>query len=94
MSFTPHVCHELKTDPSVFVESLRGDKNFEIRYNNRDYRVGDTLLLRETIFSGEDMRDKGKPLMYTGRVVSRQITSVVTGYGLQGGWVALGVRAI
>ena len=41
------VTHELKTRPKYFQPIYEGTKNFEIRYNDRDYKVGDRLRLRE-----------------------------------------------
>ena len=39
--------HELKTHPMYFRSVACGEKPFEIRKNDRNYRVGDTLVLRE-----------------------------------------------
>ena len=54
------VNHELKTDPDVFDEVARGEKTFEIRYNDRNFQIGDRLTLRRTDFTGEEMK-AGKP---------------------------------
>lgn len=85
--------HELKTDPEPFSASWWGWKNYEIRKNDRDFKLGETLALRETKYSGEEMRS-GKPLEYTGRVLGREITEVRTNYGLQNGWCILGVKPV
>jgi hypothetical protein len=87
-----HTHHELKTDPEVFQASLDGLKNFEIRLNDRDFRQGDTLTLRETEHSGEEMSN-GAPLKYTGRSLDCKINYVLHGgrYGLADGWVILAV---
>jgi hypothetical protein len=52
--------HELKTWPAYYDAVARGDKPFEIRRDDRGYRVGDTLHLRRWTpadgYSGESMR--------------------------------------
>lgn len=39
--------HELKCHPHFFAAIAAGKKTFEIRRNDRDYRIGDMLNLRE-----------------------------------------------
>lgn len=39
--------HELKILPQYFQAVWDGTKNFELRKNDRDYKVGDILILRE-----------------------------------------------
>ena len=39
--------HNLKTWSCYFIEVLAGNKTFELRKNDRDYKVGDTLNLIE-----------------------------------------------
>lgn len=53
--------HRLKTWPEFFVALLSGAKTFEIRTNERDFRVGDVLILVEydpetAQFSGRELR--------------------------------------
>lgn len=39
--------HELKTLPIFFEEVVYGRKRFEIRKNDRNFKVGDELILKE-----------------------------------------------
>ena len=80
--------HELKTDPEVFQAAWDGLKTFEIRLNDRDFKVGDSLYLLETEHTGEEMR-AGAPLVYTGRTQMKVVSHVLTGYGLAPGWCCL-----
>jgi Domain of unknown function (DUF3850) len=42
----PHI-HYLKTWPLEFRHTKQGDKTFDIRWNDRGYRVEDIVVLRE-----------------------------------------------
>jgi hypothetical protein len=44
--------HELKTDPEAFDAVASGAKTFELRRNDRDYQVGDVLVLKRTRHTG------------------------------------------
>lgn len=44
--------HELKTESEYYRLVVTGSKTFEIRKNDRNFNVGDTLLLRETVRGG------------------------------------------
>jgi uncharacterized protein DUF3850 len=59
--------HQLKCWPPFFRDIIAGDKNFEVRLNDRGFKVGDELLLREW---DPEKRD------YTGRVIRRRVTYV------------------
>lgn len=76
--------HELKTWPPYFDEVVRGSKNFELRKQDRPYKTGDLLLLREWDYT------KGE---YTGREIKRIIMYILTGgqFGLQEGYCILGL---
>lgn len=82
----------LKTDASVFQETVAGRKLFEIRVDDRQYQCGDVLRLRETVHSGAEVA-AGQPLQYTGEEVLRRVVGVFEGgrYGLAQGWVILSV---
>lgn len=82
--------HELKTDPGCFQAMARGKKTFEIRYDDRGYKAGDRLHLRETQFTGEEMK-AGSPLIYTGQEEWLLVRYIMRGptYGLKEGWVIM-----
>lgn len=85
--------HELKTDPEVFQQSWEGSKVWEIRYNDRDFALYDTLILNETQYSGAEMRG-GRPLIYTRRRIFTAVVGIVEGYGLMPGWCILSVKIL
>ncbi|OSM25619.1 RNA-binding protein [Enterococcus faecalis] len=60
------VTHKLKIDIKYFKAILSGKKNFEIRNNDRDFKVGDTVVLQEIT------NDR----IYTGREVTGIITYI------------------
>lgn len=72
--------HKLKTLPQFFEKVESGIKNFEVRYNDRDFRVGDVLILEE--YDPE--------MGLTGRTVQRKISYVFSEFGLCPNWVILG----
>jgi len=85
--------HELKTDPDVFDAVVRGEKKFEIRFNDRDFCVGDLLILRKTRYTGEEMKN-GKPLEYVNGYFACYVTYILHGaiYGLKEGWVIMSIQ--
>lgn len=84
--------HILKTDPAVFEAVRVGSKTFEIRFDDRGFKIGDALELRETVSTGAEML-AGSALAYTGRVLLRRVSHVLTGYGLTDGWCCLSFDA-
>lgn len=91
--------HDLKTDPDVFDAMLRGEKNFEIRFDDRKFEVGDELLLRRTKHTGAEMGAAVpfcKPLVYTGEEMTVRVTYILRGprFGLSAGWVIMSVEII
>jgi hypothetical protein len=60
--------HELKTKPEFFNDVACGDKTFEVRLADREFRTGDYLALNEFI-----MDDPG----YTGRCMVVRINYIL-----------------
>lgn len=83
------ITHVLKADPIPFSDVLEGRKHAEVRKDDRDFQVGDTLRLRETESGAAAMLALNLPLVYTGRECDRRITHVQRGYGLPDGVVVL-----
>lgn len=62
-----HKTHELKTVNPHFKDIQSGQKTFELRFNDRDYQVGDILILKEYTDSKE----------YTNRWLKFTITHIL-----------------
>ena len=76
--------HELKTYPKYFQETIEGNKQIEIRKNDRDFQVGDVLILKEW-----------DNIKYSGREIGVVVRYVLRDFiGLQEGYVALGLQIL
>ena len=76
--------HELKTLPEFFEAVDSGAKPFEVRFNDRGFKVGDHLCLREYSNGA-----------YTGRVLHREISYVLDAPAYcKEGFVVLGLAPI
>ena len=75
--------HELKILPEYYEEVKCGTKNFELRKNDRDYKVYDVLRLR----AWKDGQYLDKPPLE--RIISYILTDCKE-YGLMDGYVILG----
>ena len=72
--------HNLKTWSQFFAPLFAGEKRFEVRLNDRGFRVGDTLRLREW----------DKETGYTGRELSMDVTYLLWGFpGVVPGYVCM-----
>ena len=74
--------HKIKSDSPSFQAIVDGDKTFEARLNDRDYRLGDYLLLQEWYPSTQE---------YSGRGVVKRVTYILRGgqYGVEDGYVVM-----
>ena len=76
--------HELKILPDYFSAIERGDKTFEVRFNDRDYQVNDILLLKE--------HDHGR---YTGREITAEVTYILDNPRFcKEGYVIMSIRVL
>lgn len=91
--------HELKTDPEHFDAVWENRKTLEIRYNDRNYKTGDLLLLRKTLHTGKQMIE-GLPLVYMNTKILckishiHKISHIQRAPGMTEGWVALSIKVL
>jgi hypothetical protein len=74
--------HELQILPTYFAEVKSREKRAEYRYNDRNFKVGDILVLREYENGG-----------YTGRHLHFKITHILEDvYSMPEKWVILSIK--
>lgn len=76
--------HKLKILSEYFQMQLESKKNFEIRKNDRNYHVGDLLILKE--YDPETKR-------FSGRYMGVKVT-YITDYKQRDGYVVLGTKFV
>jgi Domain of unknown function (DUF3850) len=62
--------HELKTYPEFFEAVVEGQKHFEVRRDDRDFQINDTLILREWLPEQQ---------CFSGRLTLKTVTYVLRG---------------
>lgn len=79
--------HDLKTWPEFFEAVTAGGKTFELRKDDRGFRVGDFLRLKEW------RRDAER---YTGREIVTRVNYLVAGpaFGLEPGHVCMAIEPL
>lgn len=79
--------HELKLNREYFTEVLKGNKTAELRKDDRDYRIGDKIILKEWL---------PRKKTFTGRVIVKKITHItwISQWvpGSEEGWAVLSMR--
>lgn len=74
--------HNLKIRPEYFNSIEKGDKTFEVRYNDRNYHLHDILVLQE--HDGEK---------YTGREITVEVTYLLDNPGYcKEGYVIMAIK--
>jgi ASC-1-like (ASCH) protein len=79
--------HELKCRPEYFQRIAIGQKSFEVRKNDRNFQVGDIIILKEHD-PAEGFPDHGAY-----GVIMASIIYIET-YAQQEGYVVLGIKVI
>jgi hypothetical protein len=79
--------HELKTWSSGFKALVQGVKPFELRRADRDFRVGDILVLREFFPETDE---------YSGRFIRARVLYITEHEfpGLEEGFVIMGIGSV
>jgi hypothetical protein len=79
--------HHLKTWPPFFEEVDQGKKNFELRKNDRNFQLGDILVLQEWTADTEQ---------YTGRAITKKVEYILEGgsLGLERGYVIMALSDV
>lgn len=77
--------HQLKTWPQYFKRVMDGEKNFEVRLNDRDFQTGDLVSLNEY----DPVNKK-----YTGNQLDVKITYILNGgsFGIKKGYCAFAFK--
>lgn len=87
--------HKLKTWPEYFHAHADGRKNFEARKNDRNFQVGDVLLLEEFVPypNAPDWVGPERGVR-TGRMLPREVTYILRGpsFGVLDGWCVMATR--
>ena len=94
--------HALKINEQWFDAVAVGTKNFEVRKNDRDFKVGDTLLIEEwdstVVDKGEGYESQFGPRGYTGRKAVATITFVLRAeefpIAIKEGYAVLGIKVL
>jgi len=76
--------HKLKTWTEFFIAIVYGVKTVEIRKNDRNFEVGDRLILQEYNPDTEE---------YTGLEIEADVTHILEGgqFGIEKGYVAMSI---
>lgn len=77
--------HDIKCDTGPFWLMYRGKKPFDIRQNDRNYQIGDILIIRE------HDRETGN---YIGPYIVALVLSTLVGYGIEDGYIAMGLDVL
>jgi len=77
--------HSLKTWPEYFNEVFLDHKHFEVRKNDRDFKIGDIVILKE--WNNEEQA-------YTGREIARIVQYVLHGgqFGIEDGFCVMSIQ--
>lgn len=93
--------HELKIEPQYFEAVVSSKKTFEIRKDDRGFKVGDLLVLKEYTsdrHTNQFGEERSENYHYTGREVKALISYIfrggAPGMGLKKGYSILSIKQL
>lgn len=90
--------HELKLWPEYFNAVLKGDKTFEMRKNDRDFKLGDILVLKYFDPDYDSKIIKGGTFynIPNDPEITCRVKYIMYGpsYGLEDGYCCMGIKLI
>lgn len=81
--------HRIKIMESFADAVLRGDKTFEVRNNDRGYQCGDMVQFT-VLYDSDGLEILSHPL----NKKNYRITYVLSGWGIQDGYVVFGIKPV
>ena len=90
--------HELKILPQYFNAVIEGEKTFELRKDDRGFKVGDVLMLKEFSLNEKYETIEGAETYFSGRKILREINYILKDVsekmGLEKDYAILGIKPI
>lgn len=77
--------HRLKIEEPYANAVVSGDKNFEVRYDDRGYQKGDIVRF-------QTVNDKGESVDHMINGAEYIITYALHGFGIKEGWCVFGIK--
>lgn len=81
--------HTLKTWPEYFDLLKKGVKKFEVRYNDREYNIGDVVICQE--YNNDTKEYTGEELRFVISYKSCWSDDIIMGNALKVGYCILGL---
>lgn len=82
--------HNLKTWPEYFDDLKNGLKDFEVRYNDREFSIGDEVICQE--YCPEKHKYSGEELHFTIKYKSCWSDNIIMGTALKVGYCIIGLQ--
>lgn len=88
--------HRIKIEPSYFSSVKEKIKTFELRKNDRDYKVGDILVLSEYVDIPDSINSISIDSFYTGSEVIARVKYIMDKpvYGLQSEYCIISIEVV